>query len=657
MIHQVLLRLSQRLPFYPPAAIVIIALLGVGLGFVLFGRSRETALFALAMLLLGAGLAVGLVGLDKPAATITWGRFEDLADRYVGPAALRRWEQITAGGIVLAIGALALLYNTATREKPGERSRRQLERDEEQRAALGSAHLCPPRTFKRWSQHDPWGWTLRGRFWGANGKSLGKRLSLSGEDIARGVAVFGPQGSGKTQSVILPAIADRMRDCHSLIVTDVQGELQPYVEQFAAATGHVVVAHNPSDPAASCRLNLCDWIDSVADAQAMAAVLVSGENKQGNDSFWRSSAINLLAALVLHYPSFGAIMAARREPHQMARELKKSRVPGVADLAANYANSMATKEGRLGHNMEATLFQQGLSAWAERDLQIVTDRTDLPLDEQLICQPTVLLLRCAARHSKNYGPYLGAVLRILTTRLDDLGQQRGGPLPIPVGLILEEFPALGRLDGLVRDINLVRKRRISVLTAAQSLSQFEHVYPDRGEADRLLAGLATKIVFGGCDKRTADFFSELSGQQTLALASVSRARHSGGRRGSSSTASLRGRALLLPDDVIHPARGHATVFAAYTDAGRADQAIFHARLTPLFQRKDWKLDRIEPKAPAATTGPVQIGPPAASTTEAETPDPARDLRDETGEPSDPVQELEIAEHASALARDVEVDPL
>jgi len=53
-------------------------------------------------------------------------------------------------------------------------------------------------------------------------------------------------------------------------------------------------------------------------------------------------------------------------------------------------------------------------------------------------------------------------------------------MPIPVGLILEEFPALGRLDSLVRDINLVRKRRISALTAAQSLAQFDHVYP-RGE--------------------------------------------------------------------------------------------------------------------------------------------------------------------------------
>jgi type IV secretory pathway TraG/TraD family ATPase VirD4 len=91
---------------------------------------------------------------------------------------------------------------------------------------------------------------------------------LSGEDIARGVAVFGPQGSGKTQCVILPAIADRMRDGHSLIVTDVQGELQPHIERIAGLTGHLLVVHNPSDAESSCAINLNDWVDNVADARA-----------------------------------------------------------------------------------------------------------------------------------------------------------------------------------------------------------------------------------------------------------------------------------------------------------------------------------------------------------------------------------------------------
>ena len=620
MIHSLLLRLSERLPIYPPAATLMAAVLVIVLALWHFGRSRETVLFSIAIAILGLGLAVGLVGLDRPADPVAWGALEEVAERFIGPASFRRWEQFTAGGLAVAATLLALVYSLATREQPGERARRLLKQDQKQSAALGSANLCSPRTFRRWSKPDPWGWTLHGRFWGADGRLLGERLSLSGEDIARGVAVFGPQGSGKTQSVILPAIAARMHDGHSLIVTDVQGELQPYIEKLASLTGHMVVVHNPSEPKGSCHMNLCNWVQDVADAQAMAAVLLSADRQHGGDSFWRQAAINLLAACALHYPSLGAVLDARQDLQRMARELKASSAPGAADLAADFANSMATKDPRLAMNIMATAFESGLAPWADPALRAITDHTDMDLAAQLTRTRTVVILRCARRHTAAYGPYLGTILRVLVSRLDDLGEKAGGPLPIPVGLILEEFPALGRLDSLVRDVNLVRKRRISVLTAAQSLAQFDHIYAAPGEADQLLAGLATKIVFGGCDARTATYFSELSGQQTVALTSVSRSRRPGQGMQDSSTASLRGLALLLPDDIIRPARGHATVFAAFGQDGRAEQAVFHTELTPFFRRKDWKLDGVQPKAPLVAARPPVRKPEVTAPKEPEPED-------------------------------------
>jgi type IV secretory pathway TraG/TraD family ATPase VirD4 len=600
MIHELLLKLNDTLPLYPPAIIVVAAALLVVLILWLLGRSRGTILFSLAIGLLALGLAVGLFGLDKPAAAASWGRLEDMADTLVGPHTFRKWEQITAGATLLALGLLYLVYSLAFEEKPGEQTRRRLEQDKSQREALGSARLCNRRTFRRWRKHDPWGWTLHGQFWGAKGQALGKHLSLSGEDIARGVAVFGAQGSGKTQGVILPAVADRMRDGHSLIVTDVQGELQPTIEKIAALTGHLLFVHNPSEPEASIAINLCDWIDNVADAKAMAAVLLS-EGQNHGDPFWARAAINLLAACALHYRSFAAMLDARQDMQRMAQELQNSKTPGVAALAADFCNSLSTREPKLALSILATVFNVGLAAWADPHLRRITGHTDLDLAVQLTSLPTVLVLRCSRRHTDAYGPYLGTVLRVLVSRLDDLGERRGGALPIPVGLILEEFPALGRLDSLVRDINLVRKRRISVLTAAQSLAQFDHLYPGRGEAERLMAGLATKIVFGGCDQRTAEFFSGISGQQTLALASLSQSGHSAH---GSATASLRSRALLLADDLVRPARGHATIFAAYSEQSRADQAIFHAELTPFFKRKDWKLERVRPATPLTLAQPV-----------------------------------------------------
>ena len=627
MIHTLLLELESALPFSPTGLVIVAACLLSALVLWLFGRSRNTLLFSVAIACLAAGLAVGLVGLDRPADPIRWGDVEDLAEALIGPAGFRHWEQITAAGSLLALGLLYLVYDVALRPRPGEQARRQLERDKAQRQALGSARLCAPKTFRRWRKPDPRGWTLQGQFWGTRGSRLGTRLCLSGEDIARGVAVFGPQGTGKTQCVILPAIADRMRSGHSLVVTDVQGELQPYIEHIAAVTGHALFVHNPSDPAGSVAINLCDWVRDVADARSMAAVLLS--EASFGDPFWTKAAMNLVAACALHYPSLGQAVDARSDLPQMARDLSASRHGSVKYLAGDFSGSMRTQDPRLALNIMATAFNIGLSPWCDPAIREISDTTDLDLAAQLAAMPTVLILRCSRLHSEAYGPYLGTILRVLTNRLDNLGEQAGGALPLPVGLILEEFPALGRLSSLVRDINLVRKRRISVLTAAQSLAQFDHVYPGRGETAQLLAGLATKIVFGGCDERTAEYFSELSGQQTLALSSLSESADSHG----GATASLRGRALLLPDDIIRPEKGHATVFAAYSGPNGAAQAIFHAELAPFFRRRDWRLDRVQPQVPLTVLREEREAPAAEPPEPAEVqgqdlPDPPLDLLEE-----------------------------
>ncbi len=69
--------------------------------------------------------------------------------------------------------------------------------------------------------------------------------------------------------------------------------------------------------------------------------------------------------------------------------------------------------------------------------------------------------------------------------LDRIGEQNKDPkhpgaLPVPVGIILDEFPTLGRLDSLVADVNLVRKRRISILIGAQTKGQFHMIYGTEG---------------------------------------------------------------------------------------------------------------------------------------------------------------------------------
>src|SRR5574341_1560949 len=133
---------------------------------------------------------------------------------------------------------------------------------------------------------------LYGAFWGSYGPGASARklrrvdtltphdrqrgrLLFSSEDQARGAAAIGAAGSGKSQALILPVLADALDGGQSAIVIDPQGELTEYVEQIARATGHRLVVHDPTEPEGA-RFNLASDIAEAAEAQAIAAILQIG---------------------------------------------------------------------------------------------------------------------------------------------------------------------------------------------------------------------------------------------------------------------------------------------------------------------------------------------------------------------------------------------
>jgi type IV secretory pathway TraG/TraD family ATPase VirD4 len=433
------------------------------------------------------------------------------------------------------------------------------------RGELGSSHFCTGREYKRFRVADPEGMTFYGAFWGENKHRLdvGQGMfCLNGEDAARGILALGGPGSGKSQGVILPAIADNMKNGHSLIIADPQGELQQHILRYARVTGHLVVLHDPTGTAAP-RFNLAENIQTVSDARAIADVLVPAA--QGDNKFWSDSAAALLAACLIRYQNLGEIYEALKDLKAMAVDFGKQ-VDDAALLANSFIASV-NSDGKVASNVVATL-ATALTGWASLEVRQNTEASDF--DAALIVeQPTVVVLTCPGRMRAVYASYLGAVLRKLMLDLDSLGEANHGPLPMPVNIILDEFPTLGKLEGLVADVNLVRKRRMSILIAAQTKGQFHLIYGQDG-TQALFTGLATQIVYGGCDVETAEFYSRASGTATQ-----------------QDETTYRSRPLLTVDEVITPQAGNATIFARYVDPGYATQVILTGRLTRLYERQDW----------------------------------------------------------------------
>jgi hypothetical protein len=469
--------------------------------------------------------------------------------------------------MMTAIGLHSLLRNGGWLREKIDRLRAPMIK----RGALGSSHFCTLREYRRFRRPDPEGLILLGAFWGENKRRLDVgtgQFCLGGEDVARGILTLGGPGSGKTQGIILPAIADRMLSGHSLVVADPQGEITAHILKYAAVTRHLVVVHDPTS-AAGPRYNLAEGIDNVSDARAIADVLVP--TAQGDNRFWTDSAAALLAACLIRFDNLGAIYNAMNDVKALAKALK-SKKDDAALLANSFIASVGS-DGKVASNVIATL-ATALTGWASIDVRANTSASDFDA-ELVVEQPTVVVLTCPGRMRAVYASYLGATLRKLMLDLDTIGERNKGPLPVPVGVILDEFPTLGKLDSLVADVNLVRKRRISILIGAQTKGQFEMLYGREG-TQALFTGLATQVIYGGCDADTAEFYSKASGTATTDANQDDPNSH------------LRQRPLLTVDEVITPQVGNCTIFARYVETGFATQVILNARLTRFYERDDWK---------------------------------------------------------------------
>lgn len=320
--------------------------------------------------------------------------------------------------------------------------------------APAPAVLCSPQTFQRWAEDDPWGWSLRGRFYGARGQFLGSRFGLSEEDLARGVVSFGWHTHS---AILLPAIADRMNARHSLVVTDISGLLLHHIQTVAAATGHLLLVHDLENPAQSCGLNLCDWLDGAAEARAVATTLLLGRGRRNSskNKTWRRVAVDLVAACALHFQNLSEALAARQNALRLTKDLIHSQAPGVAELVADL-KKLVTKNPGLAHRMVASALDTGLALWAQPDsgpLHEISSYNSLDTSaslsagmvSQLAHVPTVMVLRCDRRRRTSHGPYLGALLQALVARLHRIIEEWPGKrVLLPVGLILDDLATLGR---------------------------------------------------------------------------------------------------------------------------------------------------------------------------------------------------------------------
>lgn len=530
-----------------------------------------------------------------------------LTEILLGPPQYKAEQLLAFSAIILVLGVIAAGGTAIAIADGGPiREKVNLWRDPpRQRGEYGSANFCLPREFLRLQQKAPGTLVLQGGFWGKRTpgdqpdkwyrldagplRPTAPGICFSMEDQARGMVIIGPAGTGKSQAGILPVVADTMyighddlkRHGHSLILVDPQGELTPHILKYAGVTGHQVILHDPTDPSMP-HYNLVRGIESVSDAETIAQVLLGTAASHGSHSFWENSAHNLLAACLLSFDNLGDILLALSDIRALADVLSADE--RTRRLAAGFLSN-AYGDGRRAGDVVATVQAGTLTKWAEDNVREATETSDFSA-EMLVAEPSIVVLKCPARYMSVYGPYLGTVLHRLMVDLDSLASKApNGALPRHVKIVLDEFPMLGRLDPVIQAVNTFRKRNISFMIAAQTISQLELVYGKQA-AEALIAGMATQIYLGSCDEPTASYVSQMLGSTT----EYSKSRRPGEQP------SAHGRKLLNIEEVVKPPRGNSVIVHRYATTSFATQLVLLAQFRPMWDRDDWNRRIAQAKA-------------------------------------------------------------
>ncbi len=347
---------------------------------------------------------------------------------------------------------------------------------------------------------------------------LGRRLLR--HDGPEHVLCFAPTRSGKGVGLVIPTLL-----CWpgSVLVHDLKGENWALTAGWRARLGRVI-RFDPTDPQ-SPAWNPLEEVrpgeGEVRDVQNIADILVDPDGALERRSHWEKTAHALLSGAILHVlyaepdktlagvaaflsdpgrPIAATLRAMLETPHRDGRPH-----PVVAQAAREMLNR---SENELSGVLSTAL--SFLSLYRDPVVAAVTRRCDWRIaDLTEGAGPASLYLVAPPSDLARTRPLVRLVLNQCARRLtEDLATRAGGRRLL---LMLDEFPALGRLEFFESALAFMAGYGLKGFLVAQSLNQLEKAY---GPNHALLDNCHVRVAFAANDERTARRVSEALGVTT-----------------------------------------------------------------------------------------------------------------------------------------------
>ncbi|MBB3880241.1 MULTISPECIES: conjugal transfer protein TraG [Sphingomonas] len=357
---------------------------------------------------------------------------------------------------------------------------------------------------------------------GADGVVLGRyERAYLRHDGPEHVLCFAPTRSGKGVGLVVPSL---LTWPGSAIVHDIKGENWQLTAGFRARHGRVLL-FDPTNPKSSAYNPLLEvrrgeW--EVRDVQNIADILVDPEGSLEKRNHWEKTSHALLVGAILHVlyaeddKTLAGVAAFLSDPKRpiestLAAMMKTSHLgdAGPHPVIASAARELLNKSDNERSGVLSTAMSF-LGLYRDPVVAEVTRRCDWRITDMVGGKrPATLYLVVPPSDINRTKPLIRLILNQVGRRLTEDLQAKAGRHRLL--LMLDEFPALGRLDFFESALAFMAGYGLKSFLIAQSLNQIEKAY---GPNNSILDNCHVRVSFATNDERTAKRVSDALGTAT-----------------------------------------------------------------------------------------------------------------------------------------------
>ena len=346
------------------------------------------------------------------------------------------------------------------------------------------------------------------------------------------VLCFAPTRSGKGVGLVVPTL---LTWPGSSIVHDIKGENWTLTAGFRSRFGRVL-KFDPTDALSAAYNPLLEvrrGDKEVRDVQNIADILVDPEGALDRRNHWEKTSHSLLVGAILHVlyaepdKTLAGVANFLSDPKRPVEATLRAMMStphlgegGVHPVVASAARELLNKSDNERSGVLSTAMSF-LGLYRDPVVAKVTDRCDWRIAELIEERaPVSLYLVVPPSDINRTKPLIRLILNQIGRRLTEELNARGRRHRLL--LMLDEFPALGRLDFFESALAFMAGYGIKSFLIAQSLNQIEKAY---GANNSVLDNCHVRVAFATNDERTAKRVSDALGTATELRDSTNYAGH------------------------------------------------------------------------------------------------------------------------------------